>query len=44
MKLISDEAESFFQESQIPVSKRKVIKDAVVMAVDAGLILNEQEE
>lgn len=44
MKLISEEAETFFQESQIPASKRKVIKDAVVMAVDAGLILNDEEE
>jgi superfamily II DNA/RNA helicase len=44
MKMIVEEADNFFEESQIPKSRRKVIKDAVMMAIDAGLVVEEDEE
>jgi hypothetical protein len=44
MKIVDEEAEMFFQNSQIPANKRKMIKDAVSMAVDAGLLLKEDED
>jgi hypothetical protein len=42
--MVSDEAEKLFKKGQIPAEQREVIEEAVKMAIDAGLLEEEEEQ
>jgi hypothetical protein len=44
LKMVEEEADKLFEKSIIPQSKRKAIKSAVKMAIDAGLIADDKKK
>ena len=43
-KLIEEEAESLFSQGGLPESQKEVVKSAVMMAVDAGIIIDDSKK
>jgi hypothetical protein len=43
-KMIEEEAESLFSEGKLPLQQKEIVKSAVLMAVDSGILIEEKKE